>query len=55
MNKKNGKVHWLLLERAGVLGTRKGGFVYGEPAREGTGVAGASVDKLEETGEFWDS
>ena len=41
-----------MLERAGVLGTRKGGSVYGGPAREGTGVVGPSVDKLEETGEF---
>ena len=44
---------WEVLERAGVLGTRKGGSVYGGPAREGTGVVGPSVDKLEETGEFW--
>ena len=38
-------------EKAGVLGTRKGGSVYGGPAREGTGVVGPSVDMLEETGE----
>ena len=41
-----------MLERAGVLGTRKGGSVYGGPTREGTGVVGPSVDMLEETGEF---
>ena len=40
------------MERAGVLGTRKGGSVYGGPAREGTGVVRPSVETLEETGQF---
>ena len=35
-----------------MLGTQKGGSVYGGPAREGTGVVGPSVDMLEETGEL---
>ena len=41
-----------MLEGAGVVGTRKGGFVYVGPAREGTGVVGPSVDKLDEEREF---
>ena len=41
-----------MLERAVVLGTRKRGSVYGGTVREGTGVVGPSVDKLEEAGEF---
>ena len=41
-----------MLERAGVLEIRRGGSVYGEPTRKGTGVIGPSVDKLEETGQF---
>ena len=41
-----------VLEGAGVFGTRKGGAVYGGPAREGPGVVGPSVDKLGETGDF---
>ena len=41
-----------MLERAGVLGTRNGGSVYGGLAREGTGVVCPSVETLEETGQF---